>query len=106
MLTEVEIPKFVYIPSSKNYKSLYSWPVWDDDDDDMYLDKDEAYCDGCHYSFKTYEMIPVGKKNFCPDCTVDRVNWCFKCGEPFETDSENPHELCPECTKKIKWRKE
>ena len=100
MLQEEEIPSFEYIEDTRyvNYwKALKNPYAWD------YPDDDEICCSRCYKIFSEYEMIPVkfhhGIKYYCPDCCVDKVDWCNNCGEAFE--AEKGEKFCPECRKKI-----
>ena len=100
MLQEEEIPSFEYIEDTRyvNYwKALKNPYAWD------YPDDDEICCSRCHKIFSEYEMIPVkfnhGTEYYCPDCCVDKVDWCNNCGEAFE--AEKGEKFCPECRKKI-----
>lgn len=63
------------------------------------------YCDCCHRPFDEYEMFPVHGLDdrthyYCPDCVVDKVEWCNKCGRAFERDyNKMLYPLCRECRK-------
>lgn len=96
MLQEENIPEFKYIAGfhSKylNLTTCYGWP--NDDDDDDY--PDVKMCSGCHKVFEDFEMIPVGNEFYCPDCCVDMVQWCTKCGNAFRQHSPSD-KLCPKC---------
>lgn len=65
----------------------------------------KVMCHNCHKVFSEDDVFPVQAKNFnginfyCIDCVVDGVEWCQKCGQPFETDNENDI-LCPDCAGK------
>ena len=97
MLREIEIPKFEYVASewSKKYCGLVT---------PYYYGYEEIPCQHCKRYFLEEEMIPVISKDkktifYCPDCVVDRVNWCQKCGEAFETENKD-EALCPDCKTK------
>ena len=35
---------------------------------------------------------------YCPDCAVDKVNWCECCGYAYEVkDPEDDIDICPDC---------
>lgn len=57
------------------YHKNFSWSVYN------------VRCDGCRKLFFDYEMVPVetkgGTKYYCPDCTVDKVDWCDICNKPY-----------------------
>jgi hypothetical protein len=37
-------------------------------------------------------------KFYCGDCTVEHVDWCNFCGEPFEVESgKQQTHICPDC---------
>jgi hypothetical protein len=61
-------------------------------------------CSKCHKNFFDYEMFPVKGKNkkiklLCPDCIVDdKIHWCEKCGEAFESDNKKEN-ICGDCEK-------
>lgn len=79
MLQEKDIPDFEYV----SYRALF--PI--------------RYCDNCKKVFYEYELIPVNNKvkYYCPDCVKDKVNWCEKCGEAFETTTDPAKKLCIKC---------
>lgn len=54
-------------------------------EDDVFAVKSKKYKDVLNY--------------YCIDCVADRVNWCSKCGEPFEMETPNDM-LCPDCAGK------
>ena len=104
MLQEEEIPTFEYeeLPahwysSFGNIKTINTYPT----DDEVY----GAHCAGCKKLYSEYEMYPVKGKNgatklYCPDCIVDKVNWCHICGEAFEPDSSTCSNKCSDCVNK------
>lgn len=75
MLSETEIPKFKYIPLA------YVWPA---------SAGSEIYqCQECKLHFFKEEIFPTISRAgtivaYCPDCMVSKINWCKKCGRPFE----------------------
>lgn len=100
MLQEEYIPKFIYIPDDKYWyrygiRTPYSYSWFDYEDDYV--------CSGCGKHFSEYEMIPVEidgqEEYYCPDCCVNRINWCSICGEPFKVD-EPGQTICPSCLEK------
>ena len=100
MLQEEHIPKFIYIPDDKSwyrygYRIPYSYSWFDYEDD--YI------CSGCGKHFSEYEMIPVEidgeEEYYCPDCCVNRINWCSFCGNPFKVE-EPGQTICPSCAEK------
>lgn len=119
MLSQTEIPEFVYIETDYgryNWKHLYGW-------DDNYCSygytnktlpsktsKNQTYtCAGCKKNnFLEAEIFPVVSKSgktkyFCGDCLIGRVNWCTKCWEAYEidpeTETEDPSYVCEFCRK-------
>lgn len=102
------IDKFNYVPSKYSYyrnwySSLYDtyYPTEYDVDDYTYM---SVVCNTCGKSFSEYEVIPVQCGNgqlkfYCPDClTMDKVDWCTKCGEAYEKTSPNATPtLCFDC---------
>lgn len=99
MLQEENIPEFKYIAGfySKflGLKSYYDWPNDEDDEEELIYHHIKS-CSGCHKLFEDFEMIPVGDEYFCPDCCVDKVQWCTKCGTAFKRLSPS-EKLCPKC---------
>lgn len=81
-----EAPFFAFVPSRRY------WP----------LSQSKKYnCHKCKNSFAEYELIPVKTKTgstvfYCPDCVVANVDWCKRCGEPFESEPNNGM-LCVNC---------
>ena len=44
-----------------------------------------------------------GRKHYyCPDCVVNKVDWCTKCGQPFEIDDKQLTTLCFKCREEVK----
>ena len=63
-------------------------------------------CGHCGRYFTEYELFPVkvggGKHaNLCPDCMVDRVGWCYQCGEAFWITDQNNRVVCSDCLKEV-----
>lgn len=61
-------------------------------------------CECCGKYFFDFELFPTKSKRkgktvyYCPDCAVDKVEWCDECGHPYEiTDYENDMGICPDC---------
>lgn len=91
MLQATDIPSFKYVPLpylyderwlQSYYRNRYGWEY------------DEVACASCRRLYLPEEMIPViGKDNhtkyFCPDCVVDKVVWCTKCGTAHEGSSKS-----------------
>lgn len=119
MLSEKDIPSFIYIPAPLYY---YNWHHYYDDYDDDFadyhfytvnklLDKKEfnntSYqCDHCKKMFPEDKVLPVklirGKTGYyCEDClTPENVDWCILCGDAFEIDPKAPNSIvCPKCRK-------
>lgn len=77
------------------YKSYYS--------KDLFYDFYEEECDFCKHEFFAYEVIYALNKNgagyiaVCPDCVVDKVNWCHACGEAYIKDDSIKTNYCPNC---------
>lgn len=123
------IPHFEYIADpyeryyfnlGKKYAQAYGWnfPYEDDDDDWVYGQKLNGYypisksatqhkcqCVKCHKIYDDDDVFPVKAKDhdgtyyYCLDCVGTGINWCKKCGEPFEVENETD-ELCPDCAGK------
>lgn len=63
-------------------------------------------CSGCGKIFYDYEMIPVetefeGLKYFCPDCSVNKIEWCEKCGNSMIANKKH-QKICYRCKKENK----
>ena len=61
-------------------------------------------CECCGKYFFDFELFPTKstKKGkmvyYCPDCAVDKVEWCDECGHPYEIiDIEDDIGICPSC---------
>lgn len=74
-----------------------------------YSSYDDTYdagtpCECCGKYFFDFELFPTksAKKGkivyYCPDCAVDKVEWCDECGHPYEIiDIEDDIGICPSC---------
>jgi hypothetical protein len=96
MLTETDIPDFVYdeivAAQSAWWKKPGNWFG--------------QHCSKCKKIHSEYELFPVlgldGKTKFyCPDCIVGNVEWCDMCGEPFEIKEHTGKKLCKECEEEL-----
>ena len=110
MLSQKEIPNFVYIPIKGNYYNFY------DDDYDYNFGYNNNRtpgfiryrCSGCGKVCDGYDVIEVklikgGKGFFCDDCIQHKIDWCWKCGAAFEIDENEPGcGFCKDCRKEIK----
>ena len=81
---------------SSNYKK--NSPLYYEDDINF------LKCNSCGRSFFDFELIPVKSKSskkmvyYCPDCIVDKVNWCEHCGNPYELwNAEEDIGYCKDC---------
>lgn len=92
MLTETEIPDFVYdevvAAGSMWWKHAGEWFG--------------QHCSKCKKLHSEYELFPAlgldGKTKFyCPDCIVGNVEWCDMCGEAFEVKEHTGKKICKEC---------
>ena len=61
-------------------------------------------CECCGKYFFDFELFPTKSKKkhktvyYCPDCAVDKVEWCEECGHPYELiDPEDDMGYCPDC---------
>jgi hypothetical protein len=61
-------------------------------------------CECCGKYFFDFELFHTKSKRkgktvyYCPDCAVDRVEWCDECGHPYElVDLDDDMCLCPNC---------
>lgn len=123
-----KVPCFEFIPDpyekyylslARKYTSAYGWDFPDEDDDEWtYEQKMYGYypiqttptqhkcqCVKCHKIYDDNDVFPVkakdyeGTKYYCLDCVGTGINWCKKCGEPFEVENETD-EICPDCAGK------
>lgn len=79
MLSVESIPSFQYIPRyiERKYSTAYSF--------------DYLTCSGCGEPTDPFLMIPVGKKVFCPECSLTKIDWCKKCGAPYIIKNKDNH---------------
>lgn len=99
MLSQKNIPDYAYreMTYGQFIKNMYgtSWTA-DDSSNTEYF-----HCKKCNTLYSEYEVFPVkgldGKTvYYCPDCIVDKVEWCDHCGEAYETDGVEGYG-CPDC---------
>lgn len=94
MLAEKNIPKFIYIEA----------PMWKWEDNwgfvgrNYYSAARVFSCHNCGKPFEEIELFPTYDKKkkikyYCPDCCVNRVDWCNNCGTAYEKKLSH----CPEC---------
>lgn len=112
MLDEKNPPSFKYIHGYNSYlkpivESYYD-SYWEDDDD-YYFDrwtKPSYTCCKCGKTYPQENVLPIklikgGIGFYCEDCLYENsynIEWCRKCGEPFELADRSAHSmLCPEC---------
>lgn len=98
MLSETDIPNFVYIedPRSSGWRKWYRvlGPA---------ETESETKCVICGKEYAHDELIPVNAldgsvKYYCIDCITGRVNWCHSCGEAYEVaDTNKNSNLCEDC---------
>lgn len=105
-----------YLSLGRKYMSNFDFP--EDDDEWVYGQKLAGYyptnkvittnkcqCVKCHKICSEDDVFLVKSNKteashyYCLDCIDTNINWCKKCGEPFEMDTEND-ELCPDCAGK------
>ena len=79
MLKEENIPSFEYIPFRAEKKNDFNFVA----------------CSGCNQAVDPYLVIPVGKKVFCPECSVTKIDWCKKCGAPYVIKNKDKHKCSP-----------
>lgn len=114
-----EANRFEYIPDecswyySKILQKYGGWTYYEDEfiPNEYYNpyskpEEGRCQCINCRKVFSEDDVLPVksrqykdGKNYYCINCISYGVNWCNKCGEPFEVDSPND-ELCPDCAGK------
>ena len=94
MLSEKEIPEFIYV-------STYHWNTAFDS---AFYTDGIIQCHDCKKHFVEEEMCPAimqdkSTKFFCPDCIVNDIAWCKICGSAYQKySSEAPDEgICPLC---------
>ena len=79
MLKKEKIPTFDYIPRYPNGHKCF----------------DYLTCSGCGEMIDPYLTIPVDDEVFCPTCSVDKIDWCKKCGAPYVLEKKEKH-VCKE----------
>lgn len=79
MLKKEKIPTFDYIPRYPNGHKFF----------------DYLTCSGCGEMIDPYLTIPVDNEVFCPTCSVDKIDWCKKCGAPYVLEKKEKH-VCKE----------
>ena len=119
MIAEIDnAPYFEYIELPTEYlHKLYGciYPTEEDDYDYAYgYDNYNYYqgkthiCHNCKQVFLEDDVFPVKTEYgstvyYCVNCVGSKVNWCRKCGEPYEINEENKNEeLCYNCRNKSK----
>lgn len=121
-----DAPHFEYIPDmlekyyfslGRKYMTAYGYPL-DDEDEWEYERKlggyfpaansiasEKCQCSKCGKIYDKDDVFLVKAKDFegslyyCVDCIDTNINWCKKCGEPFEVEHEDD-EICPDCAGK------
>jgi len=100
MLQEVQTaPFFEYIA---NPRAAYSWINTYYSSFPYALDNVNYQCSKCHKVYGEDDIFPVkarktGKtKYYCLNCVSAGINWCKRCGEAFETESDTD-DFCPDC---------
>ena len=79
MLKKEKIPTFDYIPRYPNEHKFFNYLT----------------CSGCGEMIDPYLTIPVDDEVFCPTCSVDKIDWCKKCGAPYVLEKKEKH-VCKE----------
>lgn len=79
MLKKEEIPAFDYIPLRIRGRKFLNYLT----------------CSGCGEMTDPYLVIPVDNEVFCPTCSVDKIDWCKKCGAPYVLEKKEKH-VCKE----------
>ena len=76
-------------------------------EDDYAFEMNNLYCQcsKCHKDFLEDDLFIVqtennGRKYVCLDCIGSNIDWCKKCGEPFE--KKDNQEICYSCLRKEK----
>ena len=116
------VPNFEYIADpyekyyfnlARSYSNAYGWDFPCDDDIWNYggynypAAKHKCQCVKCHKIYDDSDVFPVKAKDrkgvhyYCVDCVGTGINWCKKCGEPFEVEHETD-EICFDCAEKEK----
>lgn len=101
MLSDDKIPHFQYRENSNKLKDYFAEmrPYNYEADYDA-----GTPCKCCGKYFFDFELIPVKSKDkkkmvyYCPDCSVDKVEWCNECGYAYEINNyEDDLGYCPSC---------
>jgi hypothetical protein len=99
MLTvpENDIPFFEYI--ELKYNAAYGGRFWS-----QFYKSGDCKCDGCgqwFYAEEVFDAIGLDEsvKHYCPDCIVDHMYWCKKCGNAYEAPAAKGKfdEICDKC---------
>ena len=107
MLSEKDIPSFVYIPTPYSFRN-WNWRTgYDYGAGNSYL---YAKCPCCGKNFAMEELVPVTMLDgsiiyVCSDCVLDPINnieFCDSCYEAFEYADEDGWipAFCPKCRNK------
>ena len=121
-----EAPSFEYIPDmleayyfrlGRKYMTAYGYPLEDDEweyerklggyfpQTTTTVASEKCQCSKCGKIYDKDDVFLVKAKDFdgslyyCVDCIDTNINWCKKCGDPFEVENEDD-EICPECAGK------
>ena len=112
-----KVPQFEYIPDPYEryygrlgkYYSIFANSGYDDDDETvthypLQFKPLQYQCAKCNKFYDETDVFAVkakdrqGMRNYCIDCVSTGVNWCKKCGEPFEVVNDTD-ELCQDCAR-------
>ena len=98
MLVEKVIPTFEYGEVSSRLKDYYKVMSQYEADYDLGI---PCKCCGKHYfDFELQPAISNSENKmvyYCPDCAVDKVEWCDECGRAFELKNQDDLPICPIC---------
>ena len=100
MVQEEKIPKFEYYEAPNKLTDYFA-----EINHNYTTEIDPGKkCTCCGAYFFEFELIPTKSREknkmvyYCPDCAVDRVNWCECCGYAYEVkDPEDDIDICPDC---------
>ena len=100
MLKEKHIPQFEYYEAKNKLSEYFSEMNYD-----IPLESGAGRpCEHCGTYYFDFELIPAksSKKKktvyYCPDCAVDKVDWCNECGYAYEMiNPEEDFGFCPDC---------
>lgn len=107
MLSEESIPQWEYYEISNHLLDYYS-------EMRPYSSYDDTYdtgtpCECCGKYFFDFELFPAKSKRkgkavyYCPDCAVDKVEWCDECGRPYEViNMKDDPGICPDCLEELR----